>query len=66
MMGSIILFGHVNNGKSTIGGRILAANSTVYESFDIDIEKEKGTISNVACLPFCSTNKIIYQCCPWG
>ena len=48
---SIIFLSHVNNGKTTIGVRILATNSTVYKSVDIDIEKEKGTVSNVARCP---------------
>lgn len=43
MEGSIILLGHLNNGKSTTARKILAGNSKFYETLDKDVHKEKGT-----------------------
>ena len=43
MEGCLKLLSHVNDGKGTGAGRILAGNSKVCEMLDTSIEKERGT-----------------------
>ena len=44
MDGNFILLGHAINGKNIIAGRILAKNSKLQKTLDIDAEKEKKTL----------------------